>query len=34
MGVILGTREIALQTSNPEIITQLEAFIKKEVALA
>ena len=34
MGVILGTREIALQTSNPEIITQLEAFIKKEIALA
>lgn len=27
VGVFLGTREIALQTENPEVIAQLEAFI-------
>ena len=32
-GVLLGTREIALQTSDPAIISQLEHFIRKEVAL-
>jgi cardiolipin synthase len=26
-GVLLGTREIALQTENPEVIAQLEKFI-------
>lgn len=31
-GVLLGTREIAIETRNPKIITQLESFIKKEVA--
>ncbi len=30
-GVLLGTREIALETSDPEIIGQLEEFIKKRV---
>lgn len=30
-GVILGTREIALETSNPAIIQQLEDFIEKQV---
>lgn len=29
--VLLGTREIALETSDPKIITQLEAFIKQSV---
>ena len=28
-GVLLGTREIALETSNPRIINQLEEFITK-----
>lgn len=31
-GVLLGTREIALETKDPAIIDQLERFIKKEVA--
>jgi len=31
-GVLLGTREIALETKDPSIIKQLESFIKKEVA--
>lgn len=31
-GVLLGTREIALETSDPAIINQLEEFIAKEVA--
>ncbi len=31
-GVLLGTREIALETRDPRIISQLEAFIKKHVA--
>lgn len=31
-GVILGTREIALETSNKKTIKQLEDFIKKEIA--
>lgn len=31
-GVLLGTREIALETHNPAVIKQLESFIKKEVA--
>ena len=31
-GVLLGTREIALETKDPKIIAQLEKFIKKEVA--
>lgn len=31
-GVLLGTREIALETSNPSIIEQLENFISREVA--
>lgn len=31
-GVILGTREVALETSNPNIIKQLEDFVKKEIA--
>jgi cardiolipin synthase A/B len=30
-GVLLGTREIAIETKDPEIIKQLETFIKKEV---
>lgn len=30
-GVLLGTREIALQTENPQVITQLEAFLKNNV---
>lgn len=28
-GVLLGTREIALQTENPQVIEQLEDFLKK-----
>jgi len=28
VGVMLGTREIALQTENPEVIAQLETFLK------
>ncbi len=31
-GVLLGTREIALETRNPKIIKQLETFFKKHVA--
>ena len=31
-GVLLGTREIALQTENPQTIAQLEDFIRKYVA--
>lgn len=31
-GVLLGTREIALETRDPAIIGQLETFFKKEVA--
>lgn len=31
-GVLLGTREIALETKDPEVIEQLEAFIAKEIA--
>jgi cardiolipin synthase len=31
-GVLLGTREIALETSDPKIISQLETFVDKEVA--
>lgn len=31
-GVLLGTREIALETSDPHIIKQLETYVKKEVA--
>lgn len=30
-GVLLGTREIALETKNPKIINQLERFLKKHV---
>lgn len=30
-GVLLGTREIALETRDPKIISQLETFIEKEV---
>lgn len=31
-GVLLGTREIALQTENPQIIKQLEDFLEKYIA--
>lgn len=31
-GVLLGTREVALETRDPAIIKQLETFIRKEVA--
>jgi len=31
-GVLLGTREIALETHDPMIIEQLEAFVKNDVA--
>lgn len=31
-GVLLGTREVALQTEDPQIIDQLEVFFKKYVA--
>lgn len=31
-GVLLGTREIALETKDPKIISQLETFFKKNVA--
>jgi cardiolipin synthase len=31
-GVILGTREIALETEDPAIVAQLETFFKKYVA--
>ncbi len=31
-GVLLGTREIALETADPKIISQLEEFIEKRVA--
>jgi cardiolipin synthase len=30
-GVLLGTREIALQTENPQVIKQLEDFLKKYI---
>ena len=30
-GVTLGTREIALQTKNPLVIDQIEAFIESQV---
>ena len=30
-GVLLGTREIAIETSNPNYIKQLEKFIKQEI---
>lgn len=30
-GVLLGTREIALETHDPDIIAQLETFVEKEV---
>jgi cardiolipin synthase len=30
-GVSLGTREIALQTKNPQVIDQIEAFIESHV---
>lgn len=33
-GVLAGTREIALETSDPNIIRQLESFITNEVARA
>lgn len=31
-GVLMGTREIALETSDPTVIKQLETFFKKEIA--
>lgn len=31
-GVLLGTREIALETKDPEVIAQLEDFIANEIA--
>lgn len=31
-GVLLGTREIALESKDPEVINQLENFIKTEIA--
>lgn len=31
-GVLLGTREVALETRDPQVIAQLETFIKNEVA--
>ncbi len=31
-GVLLGTREIAIETSDPAIVSQLEAFIKQHIA--
>jgi cardiolipin synthase len=31
-GVLLGTREIALETRNPKIIRQLESFFESHVA--
>lgn len=31
-GVLLGTREIALETRDPKVIAQIEKFIKEEVA--
>lgn len=31
-GVLLGTREVALETSDEKVIKQLESFIEKEVA--
>ena len=33
-GVLLGTREIALETSDPEVIAQLEKFVKTNVAIS
>jgi len=32
-GVLLGTREIALETANPKIISQLETFVEEHVAV-
>lgn len=32
IGVHAGTREVALETSNPAVIAQLEDFLKREVA--
>lgn len=32
-GVLLGTREIAMETKDPDVIKQLETFIKKEVVI-
>lgn len=31
-GVLFGTREIALETHDPQVITQIESFIEKEIA--
>jgi len=31
-GVLFGTREIALETTNPQVIGQLESFYKKYIA--
>ena len=31
-GVLLGTREIALETADPQVISELERFIANEVA--
>ena len=31
-GVLFGTREIALETNDPSIISQLESFYKKYIA--
>jgi cardiolipin synthase len=30
-GVLIGTREVALETDNPAVIRQLETFFKKEI---
>jgi cardiolipin synthase len=30
-GVLLGTREVALETADPTIIRQLETFLDEEV---
>ncbi len=30
-GVLFGTREVALETSNPKVIAQLETFLEEEV---
>lgn len=32
-GVLFGTREIALETKNPEVIAQLEEFLKTQVKI-
>jgi cardiolipin synthase len=31
-GVLLGTREIALETADPKVVRQLERFFKMNVA--